>query len=131
MTVTFFDRQIEGNAMNGSKFANSESLIEALQGLQSRESFFCELHGERSKLLVGLGSQRSCVQYSALNGDPPYLMAMGVNRKDDQGELSFLIGDTATPVPSRYALLEAELRAVIESFVETETASPKLDWEEI
>jgi len=131
MTVTFFDRQVEGNPINGSKFDTSESLIETLQNLQYREPFFCELVGAVSKLLLGLGSQHSCVQYGALNGDPPYLMAMGANRNDEEGELSFLIGDTATPVPSRYALSSPELWTAIESFMKTETVSPRLDWEEI
>jgi len=131
MSVTFFDLQNKNNPVNGTIFANDDNLIASLREMQSREPFFCEIIGNENKLTIGIGPHKSCAQYSALSGDPPYLMAIGDNSDREDGELSFLIDDIATPVPCRYALSSNELWTVIDSFVKTEEPNSELYWEEI
>jgi hypothetical protein len=134
MILRFFDRQDEKNPLNGSTCADSNSLLDRLRLLSSRPPFFCEIEGENGfKLLVGVGGKWSCIQHSAVDGSPPYLMAVPREPQFGVKEIEFLMGDTPTPVHRRY-ILRAELaEKVIAFFVETETGkkSELVDWEEI
>src|ERR1700719_2693002 len=77
MIVSFFDVQDGTNPLNGSTYADSSSLLDCLRLLSSRPPFFCEIEGEDGfKLLVGIGGKWSCIQHSAVDGSPPYLIAL-------------------------------------------------------
>ncbi|MGO9005588.1 MAG: Imm1 family immunity protein [Beijerinckiaceae bacterium] len=102
-------------------------------GLSSRISpFFCELEGENGyKLLVGIGGDIGCTQYSREDGNPPYWMATTPATKNKQGAVDFLIADMATPVPARYCLPFDAVKDIILYFQNTGLRNPAVDWEEI
>jgi hypothetical protein len=109
--------------------ANIRSLIEPFR---TRKPFFLELRGDyANKLLVGLGADAGCIQYSAVNGDAPYWMAIDPHRIDDAPHMGFLINDTATEVDGRYRLSIATLTEVIATFIATGEKSPVCSWESL
>jgi hypothetical protein len=132
MIVRFFDRQDEKNSLNGSTFADSSSMLECFRLLSSRPPFFCEIEGENSfKLLVGVGGKWSCIQHGALDGSPPYLMAVAREPQLVVQDLEFLIGSTPTPIHRR-CILSAELAEnLISFFIRTGKKSELVEWEEI
>jgi hypothetical protein len=131
MSVKFYDRQDEANAMNGKDFEMCETLIEEISNLQNRHPFFCEIVGKNRKLTVGFGVPWSCVQFSQVGGEPPYLMAMEKGTRSDGKELLFMINNTVSSVPFRYALSKSTLRNIITFFFENEARSPSVEWDEI
>jgi hypothetical protein len=128
VTVRFYDREDGSNPGNGSEVDSPDALLRIVDAHQARPPFFAEVVGTDFKLLVGLGGSRGCAQYSPANGDAPYLMAVG-REPGRSGEMEFLIGGTATPVPGRYCLPAGLLRIVIQHFAETGKPSPAVEWE--
>ena len=133
MIVRFFDRQDSSNVLNGDVITSVEALAEILDGLRERDPFFCELIGDRTKLLVGIGGEIGCAQFSATDGDPPYLMATvsDFSSTVDEEFIEFLAGDTPSPVPNRYALPMDVTCAIAKYFLETGERSKAVSWEEI
>lgn len=104
MIAHLFDMQDAANPMNGREVRSSIELRRLLDGVREREPFFVERVGETgSKLLLGIGVH-ACVQFSPANGAAPYLMAVAHEASTAEGEVDFLCGDTATPVPGRFLL---------------------------
>ncbi len=132
MIVKFYDIQDTNNPFNGKSFESCDPLIDRLRDFQRREPFFCELVGQNGyKLLIGLGNPWSCVQYSKVGGELPYLMAIANGTKLPGDDLEFLAGNTITPVRFRYALSSDTLWRVIRHFFETGEPSRDVRWEEI
>jgi hypothetical protein len=135
MRSQFFDRQHTDNPLNGVMVDNSAALRTLVHNLQGREPFFAELIGDnRCKLLLGIGPAEGCVQFSTVDGAPPYLMAM---RNDPEQEgveqncLDFLIGDTPTPVPRRYCLPMHKVVEIAANFLMQGERSTDVTWESI
>jgi hypothetical protein len=132
MIVTFFDRQDEGNPLNGSSFSNSSALLDCLHKLSARPPFFCELENENGfKLLVGIGGHWSCIQHSRKDGLPPYLMAVPREAQSRVPDMEFLMGNTGTPIRGRYVLKSELADELVSFFVKTGGRSDAAEWEEI
>lgn len=132
MVVQFFDRQDKTNPVNCATIDNQEELLKVLDGLRSREPFFCELVGENGfNLLLGVGRTIGCVQYSPEDGSAPYLMAVAISEQDSEGYVVFLTADTPTPVLRRYCISFELLKRIAAHFIETGQRSPAVPWEEI
>jgi hypothetical protein len=132
VVVEFFDRQQTGNPLNGSKIATSAALSKTLDQWRDRRPFFCELLGENEyKLLIGIGNEVGCVQYSACDGSPPYLMATIERDTENNGYFEFLIGNTPTPVPRRYCIPFDLMKQIASSFIETGLPDSSIHWEEV
>jgi hypothetical protein len=70
------------------------------------------------------------VQHSNTDGEPPYLVAFESGAENAGRDLEFLFGDTATPLPFRYALSNDTLgrsRAVLPKL----ELNPHVQWEDI
>jgi hypothetical protein len=132
MIVTFFDRQDEGNPLNGSTFSNSSALLDCLHELSSRPPFLCEIENENGfKLLVGIGGRWSCIQHSRTDGLPPYLMAVPRETQSGVSDMEFLMGNTGTPIRGRYILKSELADKLVSFFVEAGGRSDAVEWEEI
>ena len=132
MTTRFFDRQESSNPRHGKVIEDSESLATAIDELRERPASFCELESQNGfKLLMGIGRDRGCAQYSTADGGPPYLMALDDNRTDTDDYMEFLIGNTDTPVQMQYCLPIDQIKAIAREFVTTGKRSPRFQWEEI
>ncbi len=132
MKTEFFDRQDLANLANATTITSPKELRALLVSLRNRAPFFAELIGGNGfKLLLGLGGPVGCAQFSSADGEPPYYMAVSQDVTNDAGEVSFLIGDTASPVPRRYCLPSDYVVRIAEHFLETGQRSRDLSWEEI
>jgi hypothetical protein len=131
MRAQFFDRQDDGNPLNGVALEDSEALRKIVQTMQARAPFMAELVGTNGRtLLLGLGSSDGCVQFSSTDGEPPYLMALRPNA-EAEGEQEFLIGGTPSPVPRRYCLSMPKVADIAATFLENGERYPGVEWEEI
>jgi immunity protein Imm1 of predicted polymorphic toxin system len=130
--TTFYDRQDGTNPMNGFALTNASELRWIFSAVRGRRPFFAELMGDNGyKLLIGLGDDRGCIQFSSEDGSPPYYMAVAPKGLDSTCEISFLIGDTLSPVPGRFGLPYQTLVHVAEQFVNTGQRSNDVLWEDI
>ena len=131
MITRFFDRQDESNVANGALIQSERQLFDLLNRYKSRTPFFGELESENGyKLLIGIGPI-GCVQYSPVDGRPPYLMAMTPSAETSRDDLEFLTGNTLTPVSTRYALPFDIVKKVAADFLKTGDRSSAVSWEEI
>ncbi|MEX0701314.1 MAG: Imm1 family immunity protein [Planctomycetales bacterium] len=132
MIARFFDRQDTANPLNGVTVPDERTLDEALDSLRKREPSFCELMGDNGfELLIGVGHDIGCVQYSAADGSLPYLIAVASESANDDGYVEFLTADTPTPIPVRYCLPLRMIRAIAAEFVITGERSESVTWEEV
>jgi hypothetical protein len=132
VTAQFFDRQDAKNSLNGTRVRNEAELRHLLDRLKTRQPFFAELMGMYgNKLLLGLGALEACVQFSAQDGSPPYVMAVADPTREIDRHVEFLIGNTATPVPLRYCMPYETLLKIASRFVETGERYSGVQWEEI
>lgn len=132
MTVFFFDRQDTTNPSQGAKIESPEWLLARLSELQQRPPSFCELEAENGySLLLGVGPERGCVQFSGTDGSRPYLMALADDDRDDEEYMEFLTANTDTPIPRRYCLPMDEIRQISSVFLTTGQRSGSVTWEEV
>lgn len=132
MNVEFFDTQDERNPLNGLIVSEGSCLSELLDQLKDRPPFFCNLIGQDGHtVLLGIGGPRGCVQYSRTDGAPPYLMAISRDPEVSREFFEFLIGNTPSPVPSRYCPPFDTVKNIATYFQMTGERSPAVSWEEI
>jgi hypothetical protein len=132
MNVQFFDRQDLRNPFNGLIIKHEFRLSELFVQLQGRVPFFCELLGENGcKILLGIGGQRGSVQYSRIDGAPPYLMAVSHDPVRLKKPMEFLMGGTPTPISSHYSISIDAVKEIAEHFRMTGEHSSMVLWEEI
>lgn len=132
MNVKFLDHQDRGNPLNEVTFGESGAIIAALESLQFRPAFLCELFGNNEQnLLLGIGGQIGCCQYSSNDGNPPYLMAVDDLQAERGDFTEFLTADTPTPIAQRYCISFGNLLKIVEYFVLTGERWPGITWEEV
>jgi hypothetical protein len=132
MKTRFYDLHDGANPANGAIIEGAPQLRAVLQGVRDRPPFFAELIGDNGyMLLLGLGADRCCAQFSAADGSPPYLMAVALDAGALEGELEFLTGNTPSPVPARYCLPCSAVAEIAEEFVQSGRRKSDVIWEEI
>jgi Immunity protein Imm1 len=131
MIVTFFDGDDETNYLNGTAIRDNSRLFQILRSMRNRSPFICELVGENGYyLLVGVGTV-GFVQYSARDGNPPYLVAVSPNSEAGESEVEFMLGGTPTPVITRYCMPFDDVLQIAGYFQETGRTYPGVAWDEI
>lgn len=132
MNVIFNDLQDKSNMMNGTCVGGAIGLHALLEPLKERQPFMFELVGANGcTLLVGFSKEVGCVQFSASDGEPPYLMALNDDIVDDERFISFLTGNTPTPIPRRFCLPIALVLAIMSAFIAEGVRSDAVAWEEL
>lgn len=133
MNAIFQDHQDSANPMNGARVEADEA-HQLLGRLRNCTPFFCSLEAQGGTLLIGVGGDVGCVQFTAAGGGPPYLMARNAGPADHLRKIEyreFLTGGTPTPVHQRYHLPWSEIEKVVNLFLEHGALAPDLVWEEI
>jgi hypothetical protein len=111
---------------------DSAEVLEVLEGLRNRNPFFFELVGENGyNLVIGLGGDIACAQYSCGDGKTPYLMALANGAGDTTERKEFLTCNTPTPVSKRYCVPLEVLKQIVVHFMETGGRDLVVQWEEI
>ena len=131
MNTTFQDLQHDDNPRNGEVIGDPlrvEALLDELQTTQP--PFMCQFVGENGyDLTVGISPEIGCVQHSANDGSPPYLMAVEPSARHQ--EMEFVVGDTTTPINGRYRLPFHTVKEVVATFVASGQRSRAVKWEEL
>jgi hypothetical protein len=133
MNARFQDLEHENNSRNGQALHDGASVRALLNELRSTQpAFMCQISGDNGfNLIVGIDRDAGCVQHSASNGMPPYLMALSDDEDNDQREMNFLVGGTATPIDGRYRVTYELLAEIVSEFVASGERSNKVSWEEL
>jgi hypothetical protein len=132
LRITFFDRQNPSNPLNSTVVITTTELLDILNSLKGRQPFFCELVGENGfNLLLGVGGDISCAQYSPSDGSTPYLMATLGKGGDADDYAEFLINNTLTPIPFRYCIRFETAKEIAAHFLKTGERSHLVVWEQI
>jgi hypothetical protein len=132
MNVMFRDmRHQDSDRLADIRLNGAGNVAEFLRSKMSHKPpFFAELVSDNGvKLLMGLGGAFACTQFSAANGAAPYWMALG--NFGPGADMEFLMGNTITEVPGRFAISSAELIRVASYFAENGERDPEVRWEEI
>ncbi len=112
-------------------FNNCEELREALDNLRNSGALMFELWGNNGyKLGIGLDSAIGCVQFSGIDHDPPYFMALA-NSPVSQESHSFPMNGSATEVRNKHCLPSTTVYQIACYFLETGERSPEVEWEEV
>src|SRR5262245_17125369 len=120
MKAHFFDLEDNANPLNGASIENLTELQNVLESLRDRPPFIAELIGDNGfKLMFGLGTEEGFVQFSSVEDDPPYLLAVNPNLRDSEGEFEFLCGGTLTPMEKRFCLPYDTVVKIAAEFVQT------------
>jgi len=80
-------------------------------------------------LSIGLGNERSVLNYVRGDGNPPYYTSAGGDDTDEM--LSFRFGGEWSEFPLRYAIPTAAARAAMTHFCETGALWDAVAWEEV
>ena len=131
MNITFFDEQDDTNSLNGTVVQDREHLLRILDGLRNRSPFVCDLVGTNGfHLDIGIGAMGHA-QYSRMDGEPPYLLAVAPQpgRRDEY--IDFLLWQTPTPISKRYCMPFESVRDIAAYFLETGRTHPLFAWEEV
>ena len=132
MNATFHDLQDKHNSLNGTSVRGEQELDAILQTFGGRQPFFFELVGENGiTLLIGYGLDMGCVQHSTSDGEPPYLMAVSDESIENEPFVSFLTGNTPTPIPKRFCLPLDLVQKIMQDFLTHGENSNIVEWEEI
>jgi len=83
------------------------------------------------KLTVGFGGSFGSVQYSPIDGSPPYLVAVADDPVDDGKFVEFLAGNTPTPISQRFCLPIVQVEKIAAEFLAHGGKSEAVPWEEI
>ena len=129
--MTFHDLQQVENPKNGMALSSPASASDLLASLGVRDPFIFELRSEAGyTLTIGFGGAFGFVQWSAVDGAPPYMVAIA-DVSSVVGTRCFLAGGQQTEIPGRFCLPIERVEDIVAEFVTTGERSRSVVWEEI
>ncbi len=132
MSAMYFDRHNKSNPNNGAVLVDGAAAKVMLLKHEATKPFFSELvFDDQTKLLVGLGPEIGCAQFTNADDEPPYLVARIESENMREGFADFVIGNEPSEVPLRLCIPLDVLLEVVAYFVDTGRRSSIVSWEEI
>jgi hypothetical protein len=132
MKVRYLNYQTESDSMNGAVITDEAKVAELLNGRRNQPPFLAELAGDNGfQIMMGIGRDLCCVQYSPANGKAPYLMAVSFHPPMKTGYVEFLTANTPTAIASRYIISFDELKVIAFNFLKTGERSGEMLWQEL
>lgn len=120
MKIRYDNGQDKSDSMNGVDIVDADELAKLLDERRSRAPFIADLIADNGfELMIGIGRDVGCAQYSRTDGEPPYLMAVSPQRQMKSGYVDFLVNNTPTPFAARYILTFEQVKAVSLHFLAT------------
>jgi hypothetical protein len=130
--VRYSNLQDDFDPVSDTSLAGSAELADLLESRRRKLPFLAKLSGENGfELMIGIGRNVGCVQYSHSNGAPPYLMAISPNPPMKRGGFEFLTANTPTQIPAPNIVRFKELKEIALHFLETGERSNKVAWQEV
>jgi hypothetical protein len=131
VNVTFQDLERPDNPRNGTTLNGITAVSDLLASFAGRAPFIFELRGQAGyTLTVGFGGTLGCVQYSAADGTPPYMVAVADTPSPTEPRY-FLAGGQETEIPGRFCMPIDRVRDIVAEFVATGAPSLSAAWEEV
>jgi hypothetical protein len=130
MIVRYKNQQDDSDPMNDVAITSKRQLSNLLQTRRINAPFLARFWSDNGfEIMVGIGGELGCVQYSRSDGRRPYLMAHSPNPPLNSGGVEFLTANTPTPVPAAEIISFAELEEIAIHFLETGERSSLVLWE--
>jgi len=132
MKVRYVNRQDKSDPMNGAVMADADKLANLLEARRNRAPFIADLDGDNGfELMIGLGGDLGCAQFSRTDGEPPYLMAVSAHPPPvEAGYFEFFAAGTPTPIAARYIISFDELAQIARHFLDTGGRNDAVFWQE-
>ena len=132
MKLLYENQQEDADPKNGMIISSGTQLDAVLDAGRIGTPVFVRLSGDNGfEIMVGIGRNVGCIQYSRSDGEPPYLVALSVDCPTEGEDVEFWTGGTATPIPARFILSSDELKQIALHFLETGQRSDAVFWESI
>lgn len=132
MIIHFRNCQDKLDPNHGRAISSDDELISLLDHARSEAPFMAEFCGAGDfETMIGIGGHFGCAQYSRVDGNPPYLMAVSRRPAMKRGYIEFQCGGTPTPVGARNILRFEELREIVLHFMRTGERSNTVSWREV
>ena len=132
MMVRYFNNQDELDPMNGKTITESAALANLLDVRRQDKPFLADLCGDNGfQIMIGIGGDASCVQYSRTDNKPPYLMAMSTQPPMRRGYVEFLVNNTPTAIAARYIISFDEMKKIALHFLNTGARSDLVSWQRL
>ena len=130
MIVRYDNEQSASDPLSGTVIDGSLRLAQLLESRRDNAPFFARLTADNGfEIMIGIGRDVGCVQYSRSNGGPPYLMAVSYDPPVKRGCVEFLAANTPTPIAARYIINFDELKAIALHFLNTGERSGSTSWQ--
>lgn len=132
MIVRYKNQQDDSDPMNNVAITSKRELSHLLQVRRNNSPFLARLSGDNGfEIMIGIGGDVGCAQYSCSDGSRPYLMAQSANPPLKGGDVEFLTANTPTPVPASEIISFEELEQIALHFLETGERSDIVCWEDL
>lgn len=132
MIVRYLSHQNKFDPLNGQVIAGSGQLIDLLKSRRHQPPFIADLSADNGfQIVFGLGPEFCCVEYTRVDGDLPYLMAVSPHPRIKEGDVEFLAANTLTPIAARYILTFDELMEIADHFLKTGGRNDAFLWDSI
>jgi hypothetical protein len=132
MIIYFRNCQDKLDPNHGRTISGDDDLNKLLDRARNATPFMAEFCGASDfEIMIGIGGDFGCVQYSRVDGTPPYLMAVSHHPVMKRGYIEFQCGGTPAPVGSRNILSFDELKEVVLHFMRTGERSNTVSWREV
>ena len=129
MIIFFRNFQDKHDPNNGRAISSADDLVCLLEQMRSASPVIAEFCGPGDfDIQIGIGGKFGCVQYSRMDDNPPYLMAVSHHPPMKRGYIEFLCGGTPTPIGARNILTFDEMKDVVLDFLRTGDRSDKVSW---
>lgn len=130
MRVHYDNEQDDLDPMNRTVIGSSAQLLELLASRKNNAPFFVRLFGDNGfEIMIGVGGNVGCAQYSRSDGSPPCLMAVSSRPAMKRGCVEFLTANTPTPIAARYIIGFDEVKAIAIDFLKAGERSNVVSWQ--
>jgi immunity protein Imm1 of predicted polymorphic toxin system len=130
MIIFFHNFQDHLDSNNGRAISSDDELISLLEQMRAASPVITEFCGPNDfQIDIGIGGKFGSVQYSRIDGAPPYLMAVSHRPAVKRGYIEFLCGGTPTPIAARYIISFDELKEVVLHFLSSGERSETVSWQ--
>ena len=132
MIIYFLNYQDKLDPSHGRALSSEDELIILLDRARSASPFVAEFCSAGDfHIEIGIGGDFGYVQYSRVDGTPPYLVAVSHRLPIKRGYSEFQCGGTPTPIPARNILRFAEVNEVVLHFMRTGERSNMVSWRDL
>jgi Immunity protein Imm1 len=132
MRVRYVNQQDESDPMNRTIVAGIDKLAELLEKRRNNAPFIAELSADNGfHLMLGIGTRVGWAQYSRIDGELPYLVAIPPQQRVKNRYVEFLMNNTPTAIPGCFILSFDEAKQIALHFLETGERSAAFTWEAI